>query len=846
MFKKMKSVSGLILAAGIASVTAAGAATPVMAAEDYSGKTVIIYSANLRGNVDYYARLATAKKDYEKKGAKVYLVDAGNYLQGSTYANSDRGLSIYNLMDAAGYDVAGMGTYDFVHADATVGMMWHNNIYKYYTQAELLNGAEELEYVTGGAGNKATRAAKDPVGFTVVVSNMTIKNPSYYSFATFYKGGETADELEVGFMAITDPSTPEMMQDNYMDGYTYNKKPAIPSGDVIVCLDSNTGAYENSDVDILIPAASDDSQTIGAYIIDNDTLEIKQADFNIDSYSEDAQVKSMVNNVKKNALPVVAKNDATLVGADRIGWTQETNLGDLTSDALVWYANNKMKDFKKDVPLVGIINGGNCDQYIYNGEITRTDLFRGLPFSPMGIGIVYLTGAQLMDVIESSQNMNSKNYEGRCPGFAQVSNMEYVINPDAEYDAGEEYGNFYRPASIQVTTIKSVNGEAFDPEGTYALVADNFIMNGGDTYAAVKEAIDAGATYINNGNGVLTRNIVEMYLKEKCGGVVPEEYNEPQGRIIVCSHEETTVVNKKDATTTEEGYTGDEVCNKCGLTVKEGEVIPKLDFKPGWNKTAAGWKYLDNNGVAYTGWKYMTAAEGEKTPHWSYFGNDGILRTGWQKMGTAANPDNGKKEHWSYFGPNGWLRLGWQQLGKGTSNPDGNAEKHWSYFGNDGWLTTGWKYLTAADGESTPHWSYFGGNGWLVTGWKYLTAADGETTPHWSYFGDNGWLRLGWQYLTSADGESTPHWSYFGNNGWLVTGWKYFTAADGEKTPHWSYFGPNGWLRLGWQQLGKGTANPDGNNKKHTSYFGDNGWMRTGKKIIGGKKYIFDNRGWLQ
>lgn len=37
--------------------------------------------------------------------------------------------------------------------------------------------------------------------------------------------------------------------------------------------------------------------------------------------------------------------------------------------------------------------------------------------------------------------------------------------------------------------------------------------------------------------------------------------------------------NAKPATCTEDGYTGDEVCKTCGVTVKKGEVIPALGHK---------------------------------------------------------------------------------------------------------------------------------------------------------------------------------------------------------------------------------------------------------------------------
>ena len=290
-------------------------------------------------------------------------------------------------------------------------------------------------------------------------------------------------------------------------------------------------------------------------------------------------------------------------------------------------------------------------------------------------------------------------------------------------------------------------------------------------------------------------------------------------------------------------------------TNKANEIKAKI--KNGWIREDGGYKYY-KNGKAYTGWHMMGSAEGEKTAHWSYFGADGKIYTGWHYM---SKSEGEKTAHWSFFGDNGWLRTGWVQFGKGTSNPDGNSAKHWSFFGDNGWLRTGWvqfgKGTSNPDGNSAKHWSFFGDNGWLRTGWVQLgkgtSNPDGNSAKHWSYFGDNGWLRTGWVQLgkgtSNPDGNAAKHWSYFGSNGWLRTEWVQFgrgtSEPDGNSAKHWSYFGPNGWLRTGWQDMGKGTSNPDGNSAKHRSYFGDNGWLRTGTQVIDGKKYRFDNRGWL-
>ena len=52
-----------------------------------------------------------------------------------------------------------------------------------------------------------------------------------------------------------------------------------------------------------------------------------------------------------------------------------------------------------------------------------------------------------------------------------------------------------------------------------------------------------------------------------------------KGEVIPATGHDTQLVGAKPATCTEDGYTGDEVCKTCGVTVKKGEVIPALGHK---------------------------------------------------------------------------------------------------------------------------------------------------------------------------------------------------------------------------------------------------------------------------
>ena len=516
--KKIVSIAlVLVMIVGMMVLTANAETT------DYSGKTVILYTGNVRGDVSIYAKIAAARAAYEAAGATVYLVDAGNYLQGSAYANSDRGLSIYNLMDAAGYDVAAMGKYEFVYGEATTGYIYHANLTRYYTQAELLGGAEELEYRKNAPWAPTpvmdTRPAKAAAAFDVVCSNLTIGSDAtgYYDFAANTVLGES---LKVGFVAVAEENLADSLQDGFLTGYTYGTVTA-PECDVLVCLGDGEG-------DIVIQAPADGEPVYGAYVIDNATKQVTTEE--VDLTGSDAAVAAMVEAIVTSN--VVGTADVTLNGADGVNWNGESNLGDLTADALKWYAENRFEGFhKSDVAaVVAIQNGGNCDNFLYTGDITEVDLLRALPFSPMGVGILYMTGAQLLETLEASTQQEN------CPGWAQVSGIEYEVHTYLEYDAGEAYGDFYKCAEVKRVVITSVGGQDFDPNATYAVIADNFLMNGNDTYYTFKEIKSAeGATYLNNGNGVKTRDIVAMYIKEVLGGKVGSRYAAPQGRITVVS-----------------------------------------------------------------------------------------------------------------------------------------------------------------------------------------------------------------------------------------------------------------------------------------------------------------------
>ena len=94
---------------------------PVAQAEDAPGlaksdDVVIYYTNDVHTYIDKglsYDNIAALKTETAKQAAGVLLVDAGDHIQGTAYGSMDKGKTIIDLMNAAGYDLATLGNHEF-------------------------------------------------------------------------------------------------------------------------------------------------------------------------------------------------------------------------------------------------------------------------------------------------------------------------------------------------------------------------------------------------------------------------------------------------------------------------------------------------------------------------------------------------------------------------------------------------------------------------------------------------------------------------------------------------------------------------------------------------------------
>ena len=244
-----------------------------------------------------------------------------------------------------------------------------------------------------------------------------------------------------------------------------------------------------------------------------------------------------------------AYTDAVLYGAEDAARKGETNLGDLWTDALRWFAvSGTVNDYfeEDDVTagntgiavdadhIVALWNGGNLRADVAEGKFGAEQLAEVLPY-PNKVAVVYLTGAQLLEALEAASQ--GLPYTGDtadiCASFMQVSGLRYTVDTTVAFDQGEAYGDkgWFRAASVRRVTIDEVNGQPFDAEATYAVVTSNANFNGMDS-----SYVFAAAAETNEKSTITTavvRDVVWLYIANELNNRIGEAYAESQGRIVI-------------------------------------------------------------------------------------------------------------------------------------------------------------------------------------------------------------------------------------------------------------------------------------------------------------------------
>ena len=500
--------------------------------KDMEGKIVILHSNDVHGALEGYAKIAGLRDDYVSRGADVIMVDAGDYSQGTTYVSVPKGATAIEMMNAAGYDFATLGNHEFDYGYEQLVSNLKNANFRIVCSDVLKDGKpafEESAIVEKGGVKIGLFGLETPETYTKV-------NPALMVGVTFPQGDdlyanaqEQIDKLKsdgadviicLSHLGVDDESEPNRSYDVYahtngmdfmIDAHSHT---VMTVGDNNEPIQSTGTAFANVGVIVI------DSET--KQIVENKLVAAADITDNEDVLAKAKEIEKAVD--EQYGAPF-AKSEVELNGDRAPGnRNMETNMGDLITDSMVWSVLNGGKIAVPDDHVVAITNGGGIRAWIHEGDVTMKDVNTVLPFGNT-IAVVYVKGSELLEALEAS----TYSTPGAIGGFPQIAGMQITINTDKAFDEGDLYpgSTYHRPNSIQRVTIDEINGLPFNPDDTYAVISNNFCAAGGDTYYAFKAATNQFDTSIPLDEALM------QYIKEELGGVIGEQYAEPQGRIFI-------------------------------------------------------------------------------------------------------------------------------------------------------------------------------------------------------------------------------------------------------------------------------------------------------------------------
>lgn len=266
---------------------------------------------------------------------------------------------------------------------------------------------------------------------------------------------------------------------------------AVPGIDVIV------GGHTHTDLEApvvvaetLIVQADAYSEKVGRLniVVDSDTDTVKDYSFELmpvngkkrikhngKSYYqytgtgvvEDSEILEAMTPYLQGADEMLKKPVGTavveLVGGKSVSRSQETNLGNLITDAMR----------AKTGADIALLNGGGIRAGIAPGVITYRDVLSVQPFGNT-LTEIMMTGSQIVEVLNLSA---SKVGSG---AFMQVSGLKYTYNQTE--------------AKIETVTVGNAPIEL---EKIYKVVTNNFAASGGDGYSMLKPLAQYDTGYVD-------------------------------------------------------------------------------------------------------------------------------------------------------------------------------------------------------------------------------------------------------------------------------------------------------------------------------------------------------------
>ena len=559
-------------------------AASAVAETGLSDDIVILYTNDVHTYIDgvlSYDVIAAVKAELEAQYNYVLLADAGDHIQGTAYGSMDKGATIIELMNAAGYDIATLGNHEFDYGmEGCMNIIeWAEYPYvscNFYHEEDYIRNEDVLDNAIifeCGANKVALIGITTPESFTKSTPAYFQDENGNYIYgiaggvdgAALYADVQTAidDCKEAGATTIIalgdlgdDPASQPWTSeetiantaglDAFIDGHSHStvkgKEVADKEGNAVVL--TQTGEYFDR-IGIMVI----DAET-GAITTDFiELVELTETVVNAEGKEEEQVTgyelaSELYTGTELVSVPEVAAiSDAWIAELDeklgavigstalsfdnydadgkRLVRSQETNTGDFAADALYYLFDNMGLDVD-----VAIMNGGGVRNKALTGEISYKTCKTIHTFGNVAC-LQTITGQQLLDALEwGARGVGTGEEIG---GFLHVSGVTYKI--ETSYPASmiaDEKGVWvdgptagYRVKDVKVYNKETGAWDDLDLAATYNLAGYNYTLRDlGDGFAMFDGAINV-IDYVAEDYMVLAN-----YVQDFEGGVV-EAANSP-------------------------------------------------------------------------------------------------------------------------------------------------------------------------------------------------------------------------------------------------------------------------------------------------------------------------------
>ncbi len=505
-----------------------------------------------------YAGLAAYKEWLEEETPYVTLVDCGDALQGDALGAVSRGAYLVEIMNAVGYDFAVLGNHEFDYgmeqlasllSEADAQYLGCNIRYTGEGESAVLAALAPYALVSYGAVDVAYVGVSTP-------ESIAKSTPAYFmgedgdfvydfcgaSGETLYAQVQrTVDEcrqagadyvIVLAHLGVDEASAPFCSTDliaatsgidAVLDGHSHSVIPCDvvrnEAGENVLLASTGTGLANIGQL-IITPSGHLQTSLISAY--PEDDAEVQ------------AYIDGTLSQYEADLNRVVARSEVLLTTLAEDGQTRqirnrETNLGDFCADAYRAMAGAD----------IAIVNGGGIRADIAAGEVTYGDIIAVHPYGNT-LCMVEATGQEILDALEmASRDTQAESGAGGTAigengGFLQVSGLMYTIDTAIPSSVVvDENGMFVSCGDsrrVKDVLVLGADGgyEALDPAAVYTVASHNYLFkDGGDGLNLFMDN-----DYIID-EGMLDYQILIAYVDEALGGVIGEEYAQPQGRILV-------------------------------------------------------------------------------------------------------------------------------------------------------------------------------------------------------------------------------------------------------------------------------------------------------------------------